>query len=134
MGEGRLAHIDLTVSDPGISRAFYHRVLEHLGFVGGAVGEDGVVGWTHPRSGLNIALQRARAEMAGLPHDRYAPGLHHIAFEAASREEVDALHELLLDMGATVLDPPGEYYSGGYYAVFFADPDGLKLECVHLPR
>jgi catechol 2,3-dioxygenase-like lactoylglutathione lyase family enzyme len=34
---------------------------------------------------------------------------------------------------ATILDPPTEYpaYGAGYYAVFFADPDGLKLEFVH---
>ena len=38
-------------------------------------------------------------------------------------------------VGATVLDPPAEYpqYGPGYYAVFFADPDGIKLECVYLP-
>jgi hypothetical protein len=27
-----------------------------------------------------------------------------------------------------VLDPPGEYYGHNYYAVYFADPDGMKLE------
>ena len=52
---------------------------------------------------------------------------------AESREDVDRLHELLVKIGANVLDLPGEYYEGGYYAVFFADPDGLKLEYVHLP-
>ena len=41
-------------------------------------------------------------------------------------------------VAATVLDPPADYggqpgYSPGYYAVFFADPDGIKLEFVHLP-
>ena len=56
-----------------------------------------------------------------------------LAFVAESREDVDRLHELLVKIGANVLDPPGEYYEGGYYAVFFADPDGLKLEYVHLP-
>ena len=34
----------------------------------------------------------------------------------------------------TILDPPQEYaYTPGYYAVFFADPDGMKLELVHIP-
>jgi len=37
-------------------------------------------------------------------------------------------------IGATILDAPAEYdYTPGYYAVFFADPDGLKLEVVHEP-
>jgi len=37
------------------------------------------------------------------------------------------------EQGATILDPPADYpqYGAGYYAVFFADPDGLKLEVVH---
>ena len=36
-----------------------------------------------------------------------------------------------MQFGAEVLDPPGEYYGAEYYAVFFADPDGLKVEVVH---
>jgi catechol 2,3-dioxygenase-like lactoylglutathione lyase family enzyme len=69
------------------------------------------------------------------PHDRYAPGLHHLALHAESREQVDSAHERLLELGATVLDPPAVYegpaYGPDYYAAFFADPDGLKLEVVH---
>ena len=50
-------------------------------------------------------------------------------------EDVDLLHELLLKIGATVLDPPADYpaYGEGYYAVFFSDPDGIKLEFVYVP-
>ena len=58
-----------------------------------------------------------------------------MAWTAESRADVDALHQLLLAIGAQVLDAPADYpeYAAGYYAVFFADPDGLKLEYVHLP-
>ena len=81
---------------------------------------------------FSIGLHAARRRM---PHDRYAPGLHHLAFHAGSRGEVDAVHELVRSTGAAVLDPPAEYdYTPGYYAVFFADPDGLKLEVVFEPR
>ena len=50
-------------------------------------------------------------------------------------DDVDALHEVLRRIGAAVLDPPADYpqYGEGYYAVFFADPDGLKLEFVFQP-
>ena len=73
---------------------------------------------------------------AGRGHDRYAPGLHHLAWIAESRKDVDELHALLTGIGAAVLDPPTDYpeYGAGYYAVMFADPDGLKLEFVHEPR
>jgi glyoxylase I family protein len=51
------------------------------------------------------------------------------------REDVDRLYQLLLAMGARILDAPADYpdYGAGYHAVFFADPDGLKLEFVHWP-
>ena len=54
-------------------------------------------------------------------------GFHHYAFELRSRKDVDALQDFLQDLGATIVDPAGEYYDD-YYAVFFLDPDGLKLE------
>jgi len=58
-----------------------------------------------------------------------------VAFRADGRDEVDALARDLVALGARVLDPPREYpeYVPGYYAVFFADPDGIKLELVHIP-
>ena len=69
------------------------------------------------------------------PYDRYAVGLHHLAVEAASRAAVDERAEWLRATGAEIESGPQEYvYSLGYYAVFFYDPDGIKLEIVHVPR
>jgi glyoxylase I family protein len=61
--------------------------------------------------------------------------VHHIAFAATTRNDVDTLYRLLLEIGAQILDTPQEYtkYEPGYYAVFFLDPDGIKLECVFTP-
>ena len=88
-------------------------------------------------SGVFCSIGMAKAEGDGRTrsHDRYSPGLHHVAWQADSRADVDRLHALLREIGATILDAPAEYpqYGAGYYAVFFADPDGLKLEYVHLP-
>ena len=79
---------------------------------------------------------RAEGEGRSRRHDRSSPGLHHLAWNADSRQDVDAMHALLTRIGATVIDPPADYpqYGPGYYAVLFADPDGLKLEFVHWPR
>ena len=50
---------------------------------------------------------------------------------------VERIHEAVISAGGTCLDPPAEYtgpaYGDGYYAAFFADPDGLKLEVVYPP-
>lgn len=136
---GLVSHVDLTVTDLERSATFYDRVLGYLGFrrVGGSPDPCWIARYPGGAA-WGIALQTASAEGRTRAHDRRSPGLHHLAFHAASREDVDGLHALLQEMGARILDPPAAYegaaYSPGYYAVFFADPDGLKLEGVHEPR
>jgi glyoxylase I family protein len=138
MIRGSLSHVDLTVADLERSVAFYDRVLGRLGYrrlddVGAGVPCWGI----SDASGgfFTIALKPARPESTAVRHDRYAPGLHHLAFHADSREDVDGFHGFLLAIGATILDRPAEYgYTPGYYAVFFADPDGIKLEVVFEPQ
>jgi glyoxylase I family protein len=117
---GLVHHIDLTVTDKERSRAFYDAVLGFMGYR--RAGEP-----FH-----SIGILEACGDGAARVHDRYSPGLHHLAWAADSREDVDALHGLLRSIDATVLDPPADYpqYGRVYYAVFFADPDGLKLEFV----
>ena len=62
-------------------------------------------------------------------HYRYDVGLHHLCVLAPSREAVDERARWLSERGAEIESPPQEYdYSPGYYAVFFFDPDGIKLE------
>ncbi|MDX1382366.1 MAG: VOC family protein [Thermoanaerobaculia bacterium] len=135
MIRGFPSHVDLTVTDMSRSLPFYESVLAELGYerlteVGG---EAPCWGQRDRDGGLfGIALQTARSDAP--PHDRYAPGLHHLAFHADSRADVDAFHGFLIAIGAEILDAPAEYdYTPGYYAVFFADPDGLKLEVVYEP-
>jgi len=68
------------------------------------------------------------------PFDRYEIGVHHVAFEAGSRAAVDERAAWLSMHGGEIESGPEEYwYSPGYYAVFFYDPDGMKLEIVHVP-
>jgi catechol 2,3-dioxygenase-like lactoylglutathione lyase family enzyme len=88
-----------------------------------------------PEGFCSIGIMRAEGPNAARDHDRFSPGLHHVAWTAESREDVDRLYALLQSIGAQVLDAPADYprYGGGYYAVFFADPDGLKLEYVFKP-
>jgi hypothetical protein len=80
-----------------------------------------------------LGLRQASSEFRAV--DRTRPGFHHLALRAKSRADVDEFHALLLKHDLPVLDPPAEYpeYGPGYYAVFFADPDAMKLELVHFP-
>ena len=133
---GGIHHIDLTVKDAARSRPFYEAVLGHMGYVLATVYPDGYCDFDlNGTRFCSIGIRGESGPNAGRTHDRYTPGLHHIAWEAESRADVDALHELLQKIGATILDAPAAYpqYGPTYYAVFFADPDGLKLEYVHKP-
>ena len=143
------AHIDISVGDPDRSIPFYAALLEALGYRrrrGPAPAWDGA----HPTRatwclededgiGFEIELRPARPGNVERRYDRYEPGPHHIAFHAGSRAAVDTVHRAIVGLGASVLDPPADYsgqpgYEDGYYAAFFADPDGFKLEVVYLPR
>jgi catechol 2,3-dioxygenase-like lactoylglutathione lyase family enzyme len=87
---------------------------------------------------FGIEVRPAEPGSRDKAHDRYAPGLHHMAFHAESPADVDRVHAAMQTAGARVLDPPADYggqpgYTKGYYAAFFADPDGIKLEVVYEP-
>jgi len=127
-------HVDLTVSDVARSRAFYEPIMRYLGYkcVVGSGGD--VVFYPDDRTGVpSIALLPAKPEFRDRKADRSMPGLHHLAFNATSREDVDGLYRVLQEIGANVTDPPAVYYQPDYYAVFFLDPDGIKLEFAHTP-
>jgi catechol 2,3-dioxygenase-like lactoylglutathione lyase family enzyme len=146
---GPPSHIDLSVHDPERSIPFYASFFESLGFVRHSSGHPQFAGekprraaWfiRYPQSGFfGIELRPARSDARSKEHDRYAPGLHHLAFHAESASVVDRVHAQVSAAGGTVLDAPADYsgqegYSEGYYAAFFADPDGVKLEVVYEPQ
>jgi len=128
-------HVDLVVSSVERSLTFYRELLAPLGFhrIGEVEGERGETIWYLSGPGSSIGLREAQSEREQ-PLDRYEVGLHHLALEASSRAAVDERASWLRSHGAEIESGPEEYgYSPGYYAVFFFDPDGIKLEIVHVP-
>jgi catechol 2,3-dioxygenase-like lactoylglutathione lyase family enzyme len=123
-------HLAIRVSDLDVSRRFYDRLLTFLGFVREWEFER-TVGWNN---GVTMVwITEADEEGRKHPHRAGDVGFHHYAFELGAREEVDELGGFLEREGVTVVDPPAAYpsYGEGYYAVFFLDPDGLKLEAMY---
>jgi glyoxylase I family protein len=127
---GAVHHLDITVSDLERSTVFYDRVLPLMGFQRSPDVPEGPI-WAGAHTEIGLVAARSTSR-----HDRYAPGLHHLALHAPDRAAIEAVHERLVQLGVPVLDPPADYpqYAPGYYALFFADPDGVRLEHVFTPR
>lgn len=121
MPTGWLHHIDITVSDLARSTAFYDQVLPLMEFQRLPDSPEGPIWYG---ATVEVGLQQAHPESLH-PHDRYSPGLHHLAFGAPDRRAVDRLHGELQRLGVRILELPAPYdqYAPGYYAVFFSDPD-----------
>ena len=131
---GGFHHIDLNVTNLKAARHVYGILLEFLGY---QMVKDDDKGCEWDFAGIDgrvsVGLRLADPQWVNHMHRRYAPGLHHLAWRTESREHVDAFHQILISSGVPVLDAPAEYpeYSQSYYAIFFEDPDGIKLELLH---
>ncbi len=130
-------HTDLVVTSLERSLPFYQELLgwTESGEIVGEQGERVVYIWPPGRPPYwrgSIGLREKRSDAHGVPFDRYAVGFHHIAFFVDSRADVDERGEWLAAHNVKIESGPKEYdYMPGYYAVFFYDPDGMKLEILH---
>lgn len=131
-------HIQITVRDMDVAIPFYDRLLPLLGFdakqrIDATVPahELHVLEYGSPR--LCFAISSPRAGFENEPIHRRKPGsLHHLAFRAESREEVDRIHAGLVAIGVPIVDGPRVFPQHGpnHYAVFFKDLEGIKYEVV----
>ena len=133
-------HIHITVTDLDRAESFYDRFLPLLGFDPADKEYDAVedhdyriVEYHHP-NGFSFGIVNPRFACAAEPVNRRRPGaLHHLAFRAPSRAEVDRLYERVAALGAEIVHAPRFYpdYCADYYAFFFKDSEGIELEITH---
>lgn len=131
-----IRHVDIVVSSMEVSLKFYRELLKPLGWtdentIKGERGEPltylaGPGGFADGA----IGIRERQSTVRDMPYDRYNLGLHHIAINVPTRGHVDRCAQWLKDNGYKVEDGPAEFYNDHYYAVFFYDPDGMKLEVV----
>ena len=131
-------HIQITVKNLDEAERFYDRFLPIVGFdakkkVKVYIQEHDfhVVEYSHEL--LAFALTSPREAFKDEAIHRRKPGaLHHLAFKADSRAEVDSAYEELKKIGANIVTKPQLYpeYSPTYYAVFFKDLENIKYEIV----
>ena len=117
-------HIDLRVRDMETAKRFYAQVLPALGFT--EPGDDNV--WF---SLYAPGDSEQKPPFFGVTHDpEHRPNGTRISFWADSRDEVDRVAEVVRRAGGKVLEGPElcVEYTPDYYAFFWEDPDGNKLE------
>ena len=128
-------HLQVNVRDAAVSLPFYRDFLGHLEFR--AIHQDDrVAAYSDGRTAVwLIETERSHASHG---YHRKRAGINHVAFRVAQRDDVDRFaRDFLRPRGIPALyDTPREFpeYRDGYYAVFFEDPDRLKLEVVHIPE
>lgn len=119
-------HIYVTVSDLERSERFYDIVMKVLGFRKNRFELGGEKHIQYYNRHFGYVLRPARSLE---PHNRYSPGIHHFCFRVENEEEVREAARRLKEQTISVSEPK-QYpaYASDYFAVFFSDPDGLRLE------
>jgi glyoxylase I family protein len=119
-------HVYIAVSDMAKSQAFYDVVMPILGFRRNSfeINGDAHVQYYNRQGGY--VLRPAREKR---PYDAYAPGLHHFCWRVDSAADVATAARELRAAGIEVTEPAlYPQYSPDYSAIFFSDPDGIRLE------
>src|SRR5215213_6056419 len=99
MRAGSMNHIRLTVRDIPEAERFYGPLLEFIGYRLVQRSEDRLA-WAMPSTGGFLQwfiVSAAEPDLRSAPHRMFAPGLHHFAFNADSRADVDRFHRLLVE-------------------------------------
>ena len=129
MPKGFIHHIEINVSDLKRTVKFWSWFLEELGY-------RPFQEWDGGRSwkidDLYMVFVQAEKRFLDVDFHRGRVGLNHLAFHASSRQEVDEMTHKLKEQGISILYPDRHPFAGGkdHYAVFFEDPDRLKVELV----
>ena len=127
-------HFEYNVGNLKKSQDFYDKFLKPLGWHRFMTRKD-VIGYTD--SSLKLFLVQVEKRFSKHKFHRKQIGLNHIAFRVNQKNKVDDYYKFLKKNRATILySGPKDYsaeYSKGYYAVFFEDPDRIKLEIVYAP-
>lgn len=129
MSQGLIHHIELYVSNLKKTIDFWGWLLEELGYSPFQEWESGQ-SWKLGESYL--VFVQAEDRFLDVSYHRCRVGLNHLAFHTSSRQQVDELTNKLQDKGISILYTDKHPFAGGpeHYAVYFEDPDRMKVELV----
>jgi len=124
-----LHHIEIYVSNLSNSKKFWGWFLKELGY---ELYQNWESGCSFKHGGTYIVFVQVEDRFRDIAYHRCRVGLNHLAFHASSRELVDNITDQLEEMGVSILYRDQHPFAGGpgYYAVYFEDPDRIKVELV----
>lgn len=124
-----LHHVEIYVSNLSKTIKFWNWFLLELGYERYQEWESGI-SWKY--EGTYLVFVQAERRFMDEPYHRCHVGLNHLAFHAESKEQVDSITAKLKENDVKILYPDRHPYAGGenYYAVYFEDPDRIKVELV----
>jgi catechol 2,3-dioxygenase-like lactoylglutathione lyase family enzyme len=121
-----IGYITLGTNDLERAAAFYDAIAKEMG-VGRMMEWPNAIAWGEPGGGAGIGLTKPfNGEAATVGNGVM------VALEAKDPAHVDRIYALARSLGATCEGPPGDR-GGGFYAAYFRDPDGNKLNAFHMP-
>jgi predicted lactoylglutathione lyase len=116
-----IGYVTLGTNDLQKSAAFYDQIAAELG-IGRFMQSDSFIAWGSPDGGAGLGLTK--------PFDGKPMSVGNgvmVALAAADRAQVDRIYRLALSLGGSDEGPPGPRGEGGFYAAYFRDLDGNKL-------
>lgn len=125
-----LGHLGINVPDLKSATAYYDAIAPMIGFETFFANEDETA--YRPAAGKRGTYLFLYPSTDQEPYSGERTGLQHLAFMVKRRSDVDRIHDYVLSTGGTVVHAPQEFpqYPPPYYATFWLDPFGMKLEAV----
>jgi catechol 2,3-dioxygenase-like lactoylglutathione lyase family enzyme len=125
-----LEHISFNVSNPKVSLPFYKELLEYFGYTIIEDKEDSLA--ARKDGSPDFWISPTDSKYLSNSFHRKNTGLNHLAFHVSSKEDVDSFYEEYLQPRGIkpLYNSPRTFpeYTDDYYAVYFEDPDRIKLE------
>jgi catechol 2,3-dioxygenase-like lactoylglutathione lyase family enzyme len=124
---GILHHVELYVSDLSRSLAFWGWLLGQLGY---QQYQDWPEGRSYKLDATYLVFVQTESGYLDVPYHRKRTGLNHLAFWVSRKEEFEKLVQGLAKRQVSLLYPDKQGLGSDYHAIFFEDPDRIKVELV----
>ena len=124
---GELHHLEIYVKDLEISKEFWSWLLDKLDY---KLFQHWDKGFSYRLKNTYLVFVQAEKRFLDIPYHRCRAGLNHLAFHGSSKDFVEEVTKELRERNVTILYEDLHPFAGGkdYYAVYFEDPDRMKVE------